>query len=125
MYKFTKPDNWEEIGDFLARQVAAEGSFEKEILLSGYSFEPVVIGDPKRSSLSLEIYRKSSEEALYDFVAVVDIGGTGELVAIPTLPDLLSFLKDIVPLGIQIDTLSMLKEQTKTDEQTNLSPTYY
>ena len=125
MYKFTKPDNWEEIGDFLAGQVEAEGSFEKEILLSGYSFEPVVIGDPKRSSLSLEIYRKSTEEASYDFIAVVDIGGTGELVAIPTLPDLLSFLKDIVPLGIQIDTLTMMKEQKSNDDQINLSPTYY
>ena len=91
-------------------------NWEDELIECGFGTEPTLeIGVPEK--LKVEIYRKIKDGAFVafteggkeleipraidikdEFLAVVEIGGVFHEVALPKLPDLLSFLSEIVPI---------------------------
>ncbi|MGH8128331.1 MAG: hypothetical protein ACRETC_08195, partial [Gammaproteobacteria bacterium] len=79
MYKFTRPDNWEEIEDFLEQTGGTD--CEEQIAKSGYNPRPdATIGTPEFGALAIEIYSSANDHRVdtpYDFLVCIEIAGVG------------------------------------------------
>jgi len=108
MWKFTAKDGWKEIEDFLAKHDVAD--CDKELALSGFSSICAVNVGDEEGMFSVEIRSRSfgteqgtGEGTNYEYLGAVLVGTGVRYVAIPTLPDLLEFMRQTIPLAIRID----------------------
>jgi len=115
MWCFSAAAGWSQIDDFLRTAEIDDCAEEKK--LAGFSFIPTLaIGDTEGTSFCVEVYNrdcnsKNVKAPEYEFLAGVNIGGLIHYVGVPTLPDLLEFLRQTVPLSISIDDWTVRKEK--------------
>lgn len=115
---------WSQIEDFLI--TAETNDCAEERKLAGFSSIPALaIGDTESTSFCVEVYNrdcnpKNAKAPEYEFLAGVDIGGLINYVGVPTLPYLLEFLRQTVPLSISIDDWSIRKEKYVEEIEKNM-----
>lgn len=98
MWKFTAREGWSEVEDFLANEEAG-GDGAKEYELAGYGLDALAYGDPGSFMVSVRTARPGMAVP-YRYVADVEVGESEcNEVAIPTLPDLIAFLREVSPLA--------------------------
>lgn len=115
MWCFSAAAGWSQIEDFLSTPETDDCAEEKK--LAGFSSMPTLsIGDTEGTSFCVEVYNRDFNPTNvkvpeYAFLAGVVIGGLIHYVGVATLPDLLEFLRQTVPLSISIDDWTIRKEK--------------
>jgi hypothetical protein len=115
MFSFSKTDGWKEIEDFL--QTPGIDDCEKEREAAGFTrYRALAVGDTDAASFCVEVFnrefsRQNPKEPQYEYLVSIDVGGNGNYVAVPKLPDLLALLQQVIPLSISIDEWSIMKEK--------------
>ncbi len=98
MYEFTEKNGWKEIEDFLEKQNPDD--FNKSLTESGYHESPQFsLGITEAYNLDLHTRslnsRNNSEK--YELLAIMDVGSYVYTVALPKLPDYVSFINMASP----------------------------
>ncbi len=113
-WRYSKAEGWKELNSLLA--TTDKDNWEEELFECGFGTEPTLeLGVAEK--FNVEIYQKIQDgdfiayteggkpleipraiDIKDEFLAVVNVAGVCHEVALPKLPDLISFLSDIVPI---------------------------
>jgi len=104
MWSFSSSGGWHCIDDLFEN--CKEDGLDEMLNFAGFSSTTAIsVGDGDSGSFYVHVYRSygSYGETKYEFLSCIEIGGTVDFVVIPSLPDLLDFLRQTIPLSISIN----------------------
>ncbi len=115
MYSFSVAGGWQEIADFLSKPEVND--YEKELRLAGFSsYRAFAVGDPDVGSFCIEVYNRdlvqeNQDGHQYEFLVSITIGDLVHHIAVQKLPDLITLLREVVPLSASIDQSSIMRSR--------------
>lgn len=125
IFTFSADGGWQTIEDFLA--VPDVSDCAEERALAGFSKYPALsVGDTEGGAFCVEIYGRefgaaSRKQSQYEYLVAVDVGDSGEFIAIPSLPDLLEFMRLTIPLCVTIDDWRIRHEKYMAEIEEKLN----
>jgi hypothetical protein len=111
-WRYSKDEGWKELKTLL--EAAHKDDADDELSECGFFTEPTIqIGVPEKFHVMIHTRLTDGKvkEVKDDFVAIVVIGETSHQVALPHLPDLLSFLSQVTPICDEIKRSESAKKK--------------
>jgi transcriptional regulator with XRE-family HTH domain len=99
IWLYRRGGGWSRIPDFTWKEDATSHDLDDEMAAAGY--DPCTLTYGREYGLMVEVHRgrHGTTRPPYDYFVWVNVGGTCEPVAVPTLPDLIALLGELKPLA--------------------------
>jgi len=99
MWKYTRVDGWQRIENLFTDTP----SIEEQLPTLGFDESPSIDWKAVDGTMKLEVNCRDRaieqpDDVRYEYIADVGVGHEINLVAIPTLPDLLALLRELAPV---------------------------